>query len=103
MLSKMVKNLHKHRKTLLSSTFLLIRNHADQANKLIAMFTNHCATLIQKHFRRYIQQKYYRHYKRGIPRMRELINAMSLGWKTRRIMKTRIITRMIEDIKKKEQ
>jgi hypothetical protein len=24
------------------------------------LFTNHCATLIQKHFRRYIQQKYYK-------------------------------------------
>jgi hypothetical protein len=33
--------------------------------------------------------------------MRELINALSLGWKTRRVMKTRTITKMIEDIKKK--
>lgn len=67
------------------------------------MFTNHCATMIQKHFRRYITQKYYRHYRRCMLRMKELFGAMSMGWKVRRIMKTRTITKMVEDIKKKEQ
>jgi hypothetical protein len=32
--------------------------------------------------------------------MRELINALSLGWKTKRVTKTRTITKMATGIKK---
>lgn len=50
--------------------FKKLQDHSNRANKMILLFTNHCATMIQKHFRRYIMQKYYRHYKRCLARMK---------------------------------
>lgn len=75
----------------------------NKESELLVLFTNHCATIIQKNFRRFIQQKYYKHYKVAVCRMKELVTAVCEGWRIRKIMKTRAIQRMVEEIRKKEQ
>lgn len=65
------------------------------------MFKEHCAIIIQKNFKRYIAQKYYHEFQVFVRRIKPSINAFQLGWKLRKIMKTKQIAKIIKDIKSK--
>lgn len=57
------------------------------------MFANHCATIIQSHFRGYQQRKYYSMFKPILRRFKELLSAIVAGWRVRRLLNTRYINR----------
>lgn len=63
------------------------------------MFANHCATLIQSHFKGYQQRKYYLLFKPILHRFKELLIAVISGWRVRNIMKTNRIKKKCEKIK----
>lgn len=55
------------------------------------MFVNHCASIIQSRFKGYQQRKYYKMFKPFLARFKELLHAIVIGWRVRKILKTRRI------------
>jgi myosin heavy subunit len=67
--------------------------------KEMMRFIHHCATMIQAHFRGYRQRKYYRLFQPVLHRFQELLTAVAVGWKVRRVMKTQHVQRKWQKIK----
>lgn len=108
--SKMVHLLKQSIFTSLSRSFTMMKNHQlltysslqpKSTNSIHAQFLWHCATLIQTHFRGYIQQKRYLQFLPIYRRFRELLYAGVLGWRVRRIMKLQPLKTQIKLIKDK--
>lgn len=57
---------------------------------------NHCAVLIQKNYKGYLQRKYYKRFLPIYRRVKSLLEATAMGWKIRRIMKLRVISKKIK-------
>lgn len=64
-------------------------------------FVDHCASLLQARFRGYIQKKRYRQFLPIYRRFRELLLAVTEGWKTRRILSLPQVKQQIQTIRTK--
>ena len=102
--------LRKSSMSVQASAFFAIRDHEDGKKMWIGgkrrenvglQFINHCATLVQTHFRRYIQQKKYRQFLPIYRRFREILFAGFEGWKMRKIMNLQPIKAQIKAIRDK--
>lgn len=68
---------------------------AKKSNDIHLQFINHCALIIQTHWRGYIQRKRYRKFLPIYRRFRELVFAFYEGWKIRKIMKLQHIRQQV--------
>ena len=66
------------------------------------LFLDHCATIIQSHFRGFVQKKRYRQFLPVYRRVRELLLAAAEGWRVRKVMQLKSTVRTIKSIKEKE-
>ncbi len=81
--------------------FNLIKNNM-QIDPAVLMFINHCATLIQARFRGYQQKKYYLMFRPVMARFKELLRAVIIGWKTRRVLKSKPVLKKINRMKEEQ-
>lgn len=81
-----------------TALYSYITRRRDEKKDLYSKFINHCATLIQSHFRVYIKEK-----RRGqqIKKKAKFISclwALILGWKTRKILRLPLIINLKQQI-----
>lgn len=66
---------------------------------VIQAFMNHCAIIIQSHFKGYRQRKLYRKFLPLYKRFKQLMCAGFIGWKTRKTLKLSVVKNKINEIK----
>jgi hypothetical protein len=75
------------------------KGNLSKKDAVVLAFMNHCAVIIQSHFRGYQQRKYYRKFLPLYKRFKQLLYAGFIGWKTRKTLKLGIVRNKINEIK----
>ena len=65
----------------------------------IMMFLHHCAGIIQSRWKGYRERKYFRMFRPVMWRFKELVMAVVVGWKVRKIMKLKSVHKKCNKIK----
>ena len=63
------------------------------------LFLHHCATIIQSRFKGYQQRKYYKLFKPILHRFKQLLLAVVVGWRIRKLLKTKQMAKKCIKIK----